>query len=185
MTTTSEIFAQDPPFWVEREYDREYVAQETERFVVAVLVMGFNDRIAVTPKEHYGTGWSAGFCYDKGGEAFIRAMLWNPEEDQRPQGFKKIAFDARPLSSVDPEQLVCQFCAADKKLPTLNRCSPWGVVPQEPHPLDGRLDLACVICGSVEPPKPMSQREYAWFLVDEGTDRSILRRIRTPRGEIA
>lgn len=184
--TTSEIFDQEPPFWVSQSLgDREYVAQETERFVVAVLVMGFNDRIVVVPKDEYGRGWTAGYCYHKGGEAFIRAMIWNPEEDQRPQGFKKIAFESRPLSSIDEEQLVCQFCAGDAKLPTLNRCSPWGVNPAEGHPLDGRLDLACVICGSVEPPKPMSQREYAWFLTDEGTEHSIVRAFQSPRGEIA
>ena len=71
------------------------VVKITEHWVVAVVPMIYNDRITLSRHHEWRTGWSAGFCYDKGVAAALAAMAWDPETEQYPLGYKKIAGDAR------------------------------------------------------------------------------------------
>lgn len=170
--STSELFDQDPPFWIEEQGDRCYIADETEHWVTAVVQMGFNDRIVIVRKDHWGRGWNAGFCYDKGGGAFVHASAFNAEIQQRPSGFKKIAFDTRPCEPF-LRQLVCQFCSRELEDA---RASKFDI---DPYALDPR-NLACAVCGSVEPPHPLSARKYAWFFLTAENRRLF----RTPQGRL-
>lgn len=70
------------------------VVKETERWVVSVLPMIFNDRVVIASPAEY-PGYAAGWCYDKGGAAILAALAWDPDVDRRPVGFKKEACDAR------------------------------------------------------------------------------------------
>lgn len=186
--TDDALFEAAAPFWLHEEsedgriYGRTFVVSETEHWVMAVVPMGFNDRITIVRKEFWGRGWDAGFCYDKNGSAFVEAALFNPERWQRPRNFKKIAHDMRPCEP-DEKQLVCQFCAGDRRLVDAARASEFNIDPRNPQGFDlvyGDYDLACVCCGSVEPPHPVSARKYAWFWTDVDTVRAF----RTPRGKV-
>lgn len=72
-----------------------HVVRVTENWVVAVVPMIFNDRIILCRLQDWSTEWVAGFCYDKGGAAALAALVWNPETEQYPVGFKKLAVDGR------------------------------------------------------------------------------------------
>ena len=69
--------------------------------MVSVTPMIFNDRVVLTHRRDYPLFVTAGFCYDKGGAAMLAALMWNPEETERPLGYKKIAYDAREEVSHD------------------------------------------------------------------------------------
>lgn len=92
-----------------REYP--YFDQETLTLVVnhhgdwmvSVAPMIFNDRVMLTHRDAYPTFVTAGFCYDKGGAAPLAAAAWNPLQDFRPVGYKKIAHDARRDTHEHPE----------------------------------------------------------------------------------
>lgn len=61
--------------------------------------MIYNDRVVLMKPDEMRRGYTAGFCYDKGGAALMAALVWDPEIDERPAGWKKIACDSRfPLS---------------------------------------------------------------------------------------
>lgn len=71
------------------------VVKVTPGWVVAVVPMIYNDRVVLCSRNEWRTGYTAGFCYDKGGSAALAALAWNPEETLNPDGFKKIACDSR------------------------------------------------------------------------------------------
>lgn len=71
------------------------IVNVTEHWVVAVVPMIFNDRITLSTREEWRIGWTAGYCYDKGGAAALAALAWDPETEEHPVGWKKIAGDAR------------------------------------------------------------------------------------------
>ena len=73
------------------------VVKVTEHWVVGVTPMIYNDRIVLMPRDHWDTTVIAGWCYDKGGAAPLAAMVWDPETDLRPVGFKKESHDGRSL----------------------------------------------------------------------------------------
>lgn len=57
-------------------------------YLVQILPMLFNDRLVLTPEDapmSYDYGW----CYPKGGAAFLAAAVWNPETEGEPKGFIK------------------------------------------------------------------------------------------------
>jgi hypothetical protein len=65
-------------------------------WLVSVASMVFNDRILLSNLSEYPRTWTAGWCYDKGGSALHAAMLWDPDVEREPAGFKKVAADSRP-----------------------------------------------------------------------------------------
>lgn len=74
-------------------------------WLVSVSSMLVNDRVLLTRRDQYPTQWVAGFCYDKGPAAGLAAMVWDPEVDPYPIGFKRIAADSRTdLPPVDDER---------------------------------------------------------------------------------
>lgn len=70
----------------------------TEQWVVAVSPMIFNDRITLTARDEWDAnrGYTAGWCYDKGPAAAIAGLMWDPDTEREPAGYKKRACDARP-----------------------------------------------------------------------------------------
>lgn len=57
--------------------------------VVQVMPMIYNDRIVIADAPlSYRHGW----CYDKGGAAILAALVWDPETEDAPAGYKKQAF---------------------------------------------------------------------------------------------
>lgn len=72
------------------------VVKETEHWIVSVTPMIYNDRVLLTSRDEYPYCYTAGFCYDKGPVALMAAMVWDPETQHQPVGFKKIACDSRP-----------------------------------------------------------------------------------------
>lgn len=71
------------------------VVKVTEHWIVAVVPMIFNDRIVLCDVDDWEIEYVAGFCYDKGPAAPLAAMAWDPEVEQYPVGYKKIACDSR------------------------------------------------------------------------------------------
>lgn len=58
-------------------------------YLIQILSMGFNNRIVLAPK---GTlVFDYGWCYDRGPTALMAALIWNPETEAEPVGFKKVA----------------------------------------------------------------------------------------------
>lgn len=74
---------------------RGRVIKITEHWIVMVLPMIYNDRVVISNHEEWHRGWTAGWCYDKGGAAALAAELFDPETQREPVGFKKLAGDAR------------------------------------------------------------------------------------------
>lgn len=64
-------------------------------WLVQVMPMLFNDRLVLTPicrPNVYDYGW----CFDKGGAAYLAAYVWDPDTQGEPDGFKKrIGVNAR------------------------------------------------------------------------------------------
>ncbi len=61
---------------------------EWKGYLIQILPMLFNDRIVMSPKscpETYDYGW----CFDKGGAAYLALAVWDPQEQAEPIGFKK------------------------------------------------------------------------------------------------
>lgn len=59
-------------------------------WLVQVCPMLFNDRLVLTPETCplvYDHGW----CYPKGGAAFVAALVWDPAVEGEPAGFIKRA----------------------------------------------------------------------------------------------
>ena len=57
----------------------------------------YNDRIVLSHASRWDTEVVAGWCYTPrgSGAAYLAAVLWDPRETDRPEGFVKEAFDAR------------------------------------------------------------------------------------------
>jgi hypothetical protein len=70
------------------------VVKETDKWLVSVTPMIFNDRVLFHWREHL-PHHDAGWCYDKGGAAILAALAWDPEVDDKPVGYKKEAWDGR------------------------------------------------------------------------------------------
>lgn len=87
--TTTEL----DPHWDEEI--KAVVVKETEEWIVSVSPMIFNDRICLTHRDQYPYSWTAAWCYDKGGAAMLAALVWDPETDSAPSGYKKVAGDSR------------------------------------------------------------------------------------------
>lgn len=75
---------------------REVTDLDGERWLISITPMLFNDRILLTSLDRdYPLGWTAGWCYDKGGAAIHAALLWDFPHQASPVGWKKIAADGR------------------------------------------------------------------------------------------
>lgn len=72
------------------------IIKVTENWIVGVAPMIFNDRIILMEPDSWQISITAGFCYDKGAAAVMAALLWDPETQRYPEGYKKIAYDGRP-----------------------------------------------------------------------------------------
>lgn len=81
--------------WEWDDQMRSAIIKRTEHWIVSVTPMMFNDRVLLTSHEEYPWLWTAGFCYDKGGAAYVAAAIWDPETELRPVGYKKVAADGR------------------------------------------------------------------------------------------
>lgn len=77
------------------EDTQSFVVKVTEHWIVSVCPMIFNDRLLLSAHEDYPWGWTAGWCYDKGPLAHLAAVVFDPEAEWEPVGFKKLAADAR------------------------------------------------------------------------------------------
>lgn len=85
----------------EFEWDNKlgaWVVKRTEHWIVSVTPMLFNDRVCLTSHLEYPRTWTAGWCYDQNGSAFLAALAFDPESERQPVGFKKLAADHRPLT---------------------------------------------------------------------------------------
>jgi hypothetical protein len=71
------------------------IVKITDEWIIGVTPMIYNNRVVLMNKSEWRTGYTAGFCYDKGAAAALAALAWDPEEDFYPAGFKKIACDSR------------------------------------------------------------------------------------------
>jgi hypothetical protein len=71
------------------------VVKETDDWIVSVTPMIYNDRLLLTMRSQYPTGWTAGWCYNKGGAAILAALAWDPDTQHDPVGYKKVAGDSR------------------------------------------------------------------------------------------
>lgn len=76
-------------------------------YKIQIMPMLFNDRLVMTP-EKSSWGYDHGWCYDKGGAAFLAALVWNPQEQGEPSGFKKRA-------TAGERQPGDQACADDRQ----------------------------------------------------------------------
>lgn len=72
-----------------------YVVRVTDEWIVSVHSMIVNDRVCLTSVDDYPLSWTAAWCYDKGGAAHLAAVLWDPDVDPEPVGYKKVAGDRR------------------------------------------------------------------------------------------
>lgn len=88
-------YGHDPLLGVWDAQLKSYIVRRTEEWVVSVTPMIFNDRIVLTHVSEYPYAWTAGWCYDKGGAAFLAAHVYDPDTMQEPVGYKKLAADRR------------------------------------------------------------------------------------------
>lgn len=72
-------------------------------YLIQIMSMIFNDRLVLTPKTATW-GHDFGWCYDKGGAAGLAALVWNPQTEGEPVGFKKRASAGvrQPGQQADP-----------------------------------------------------------------------------------
>jgi hypothetical protein len=73
-------------------------------YYIQIMPMIFNDRIVMTPISApyvYDHGW----CFAKGGAAILAALIWNPETEPEPLGYKKRATAGQRTAGevVDPQ----------------------------------------------------------------------------------
>lgn len=121
------------PYWDPEQ--REFIVQRTDKWVVTVTPMLFNERVCLATHDEHGSFYTAGFCYDKGA-AVAAALIWDPQTEQRPTGFKKIAFDSRRPTNPSKSQPFCRWC--------------WGDLHPDRIPDRGEGEReACCICGTV------------------------------------
>lgn len=59
-------------------------------YLVQIMPMLFNDRLILTPQTATW-GYDHGWCYPKGGAAFLAALVWDPATEAEPAGYKKRA----------------------------------------------------------------------------------------------
>jgi hypothetical protein len=86
MTEELEGFTYDPAI-------QSYVCTKTDQFIVSVTPMLFNDRVILTSVEEYPRTYTRGWCYDKGAAAWAAALVFDPDTQDAPVGFKKVAGD--------------------------------------------------------------------------------------------
>lgn len=67
------------------------IVKESDEWIVSVTPMIFNDRVLFSLRSDYPLGWTAGWCYDKGGAAVLAAAAWDPDTQHEPVGHKKVA----------------------------------------------------------------------------------------------
>lgn len=156
------IIDQAMPFW-DDQVGQCWVINETEDWVICVVPQIFNDRICIADKTEYGRTWTAGWCYERapgGAIAGSFASVWDPTQDWRPLGFKKIAFDMRDDSHLDLDQwqYVCQWCQSEV-----------GIKRFDAH--DEHDQTICAQCGAL-------RTNGAWF---EG----LGERLRFPTGRMS
>lgn len=65
------------------------IIKETDEWIISVTPMIYNDRLLLTMREDYPWGYTAGWCYDKGGAAILAAVAWDPDTQHEPVGHKK------------------------------------------------------------------------------------------------
>ncbi len=112
------IFDEELPYWSEPH--RLWVMRESPEWIVSVVPMLVNDRITLVRPEHFETGFTAGFCYDKSPgcyKAMVAAMTWQIGVRRYPEGLKKIAIDSRPIDpdfKPDEEQVLCWLCLRER-----------------------------------------------------------------------
>jgi hypothetical protein len=58
-------------------------------YLIQITSMGFNNRIALSPLGMHVYDW--GWCYDRGPTALMALLIWNPETEGEPPGYKKVA----------------------------------------------------------------------------------------------
>ena len=71
-----------------------YVYQVTNTEVIRIVPMIYNDRITIGRLEYDDMCYDHGWCYDKG-VALIAAVVWDPDTQDEPAGFKKRATPGR------------------------------------------------------------------------------------------
>lgn len=59
-------------------------------YLIQVMAMGFNNRIVLVPQAFRGV-IDYGWCYDRGQTAMMAALIWNPDTEGEPAGYKKIS----------------------------------------------------------------------------------------------
>jgi hypothetical protein len=77
------------PYWDKQI--QSLVVKESDEWIVSVTPMLCNDRIVFTRRSSYPGCYDAGWCYDKGGAAVLAAMVWDPDTQHEPVGYKKAA----------------------------------------------------------------------------------------------
>ena len=69
--------------------------------IIRIIPMIFNDRLTIGPLELDHQEFYHGWCYDKGGAAYLAASLWDPIAQDEPMGYKK---KATPGHRVAPDR---------------------------------------------------------------------------------
>lgn len=82
----------EPEWLAEQE---AWLIKDTEHWRVLVSPMAFNHRILLCSQAEWRFTWTAGWCYDHREAAVLAARVFDPETDQDPVGFKKLAADNR------------------------------------------------------------------------------------------
>jgi hypothetical protein len=79
-------------FYTEVKIDDYYTVTVGEwgGYLVQIMPMIFNDRLVLTPQSCLGV-YDHGWCFDKGPAALLAALVWNPETEGEPVGYKKRA----------------------------------------------------------------------------------------------
>jgi hypothetical protein len=57
-------------------------------YLIQIMPMAFNDRLVMTPESSPMT-YDHGWCFAKGGAAYLAALVWDPETAGEPVGFIK------------------------------------------------------------------------------------------------
>lgn len=76
-------------------------------YLIQIMPMIYNDRLIMTPRNS-AVAYHHGWCYDKGGAAYLAALVWDPQTQGEPVGYKKRATagirEAGAMASDDSER---------------------------------------------------------------------------------
>lgn len=85
-------FGVDPDAMSADEYGAVTIKQVGDDYVL-VVPMIYNDRVVISDAPQYG--YDHAWCFDKGAPAIVAALVWDPDTQDEPLGYKKKATAGR------------------------------------------------------------------------------------------